>query len=236
MKIAKSAELFGFTLGFVIAWTACHVHLAEPRKPVTLRALYGLQPPKRLRALQTALVLVDFQDEFVAGRLPLPEANVAIQHARDLADWAHHAGIWLVMVKNVSARPKSPIFAADSKTSAFLPALVPRAGDFVLQKSMASAFTQTSFDADLHAHHIDTLIVGGFMTHLAVATTASDATMLGYHVVVAADATATRDLPGAGNQAAIDADSLQRAALDSLADRVADVMLAREIMALPVSR
>ncbi len=114
-------------------------------------------------------MLVDFQDEFVAGRLPLPrpEARGAIQRAQDLADWARHVGILVVLVKNISARPKSPLFAADSKTSELVAGLRPHAEDLVLQKSLASAFTQTSFDADLHARHIDTLIIGGFMTHLA---------------------------------------------------------------------
>jgi hypothetical protein len=60
--------------------------------------------------------------------------------------------------------------------------------------------------------------------------------VLGYRVLVAADATATRDLPGAAGDASVDASSLKRAALAALADRVADVLVDRAIMALPVTR
>ena len=74
------------------------------------------------------------------------------------------------------------------------------------------------------------------MTHLAVLSTASDATVLGYRVVVAADATATRALPGAGGEDGVDPAALQRAALAAMADRVADVMPGRAIMALPINR
>jgi hypothetical protein len=59
---------------------------------------------------------------------------------------------------------------------------------------------------------------------------------LGYHVVVAGEATATRSLPGAGGEDGVDATVLQRAALDAMADRIADVLPNRAILALPVVR
>jgi hypothetical protein len=58
--------------------------------------------------------------------------------------------------------------------------------------------------------------------------------VLGHRVIVAADATATRSLPGAGGQRGVDAVTLQRAALASMADRAADVMPSRAVVRLPV--
>jgi nicotinamidase-related amidase len=101
---------------------------------------------------------------------------------------------------------------------------------------MMGAFSRTHLDQDLRARGIDTLIIGGFMTHLAVLSTASDATVLDYHVLVAADATATRALPGAGGEKAVDSLLLQRATLAAMADRVADVLRVQELMALNVAR
>jgi hypothetical protein len=49
----------------------------EP-KATTVRAMYGLKPPSALLAQKTALVLVDFQDELVHGRLALPAVNAAL--------------------------------------------------------------------------------------------------------------------------------------------------------------
>ena len=74
------------------------------------------------------------------------------------------------------------------------------------------------------------------MTHLAVSITANDAYVRGYRVVVAADATATRTLPAAGGGGAVDAATLQSAALAALADRAADVWPVPAIMALPLAR
>jgi nicotinamidase-related amidase len=227
--------------GFVVAMAAASAVRGMPprdakHEPTTLRTLYGLEPPTSLAAAHTALVLVDFQEEFVTGRLPLPAGRAAIERAVELAAWARRSGILVVHVQNVGNRPGSPLFAPGSETTAIVRDLRPLPGDFVLQKATGGAFSRTTFDAELRTRGIDTLIVGGLMTHLAVLITATDATVLGYHVVVAVDATATRDLPGAGGEAGVDAATLKRAALDAMADRVADVMPCRAVMALPVVR
>ena len=228
-------------LGLVIVLVVALVVLGVWSTPVaqapsTLRALYGLSPPRALRAPQTAVLLVDFQDEFVHGGLPLPAARAAIGRAAALAAWARRSSILVVRVHNVSARPDSPLFRRGAATTAFVPELAPQPGDLVLEKSMVGAFSRTNLDAELRARGVDTLIVGGFMTHLAVLSTATDATVLDYRVVVAADATATRALPGAGGEDGVDPAALQRAALAAMADRVADVMPGRAIMALPMQR
>ena len=74
------------------------------------------------------------------------------------------------------------------------------------------------------------------MTHLAVFTTVrATPPRSASRVLVAGDATATRALPGAAGQSAVDVRSLQRAALAAMADRVADVMVSPAIIALPVT-
>jgi nicotinamidase-related amidase len=233
MNLMKIAAIILLAGALPAALFARVTHAAE--ETPTLRALYGLEPPRSLSAAHTTVVLVDMQNEFVNGRLPLPGARAAIARAAELAAWARRSGILVVLVKNVVTRPGSPVFAAGSKGTELVPELEPHAVDFVLQKSIAGAFSRTSLDIELRNRGIDTVIVGGFMTHLAVLVTANDGLVLGYRVLVAADATATRALPGAAGTRGIDAAALQRAALDTLADRVADVMLTRSIVGLPVT-
>ena len=102
-----------------------------------------------------------------------------------------------------------------------------------MTKPTGGAFTETELDAMLRARGIETLVIAGIMAHLAVAITAQDAIILGYHVVVAADATATRDLPGAAGAPPWTNQALQQAALAAIADRFADVMPTHQILALP---
>jgi nicotinamidase-related amidase len=202
--------------------------------PTTLRALYGLKAPERFERAKTALVLVDFQEEFFSGKLRLPHGARAAVHAAELLEWARHQGILVVHVRNVVARPGSPIFAPDSPTSRIIRSLTPGVGEAVVTKSMVGAFSRTELDRELRARQIDTILVAGLMTHLAVQATAIDATVLGYRVVVASDASATRALPGAGGYTGVDAELLQRAALAGMADRVADVLPVRQITRLQV--
>ena len=202
--------------------------------PTTLRALFGLKAPDHLERTKTALVLVDFQEEFLSGKLRLPGATRAAGHAAELLDWARRNGILVVHVRNIAARASSPVFAPDSPGSKIIGPLAPAPGELVITKSMVGAVSRTALDQQLRERQIETLVVAGFMTHLAVQATAIDATVLGYRVVVAADAVATRALPGAGGYAGVDAELLQRAVLAGMADRVADVMLVRQITRLSV--
>ncbi len=199
----------------------------------TLRALYHVKPIDDVDPGRTALVLVDFQEEFFGGRLHLPDAPAAAASARRLLDWARRHGVTVVHVHHIVLRPDSPVFAEGSPGARPVEALASRDGEIVLVKHLAGAFSRTDLDAVLRARGVHSLVIAGLMTHLAVDTTVRDAAVLGYNVVVAADATATRDLPGALGQPVLDRQAVQRVALASLADRFADVLTTDAIVALP---
>ncbi|HET9933365.1 MAG TPA: isochorismatase family protein [Polyangiaceae bacterium] len=223
-------------LATAVALASLAAPTIHPERPTTLRALYGLKAPERLSARRTALVLVDFQDEFFHGRLVLRDGAAAASAAKELLSWARRSNVLVVHVRNVAARADSPVFRAGSSAVEIVPELRPLPDEMVIQKSSGGAFTHTELDQRLRARDIDTLVVCGLMTHLAVATSAADATALGYRVVVAADAVATRELPGVLTPASVDATTLQRASLAALADRMADVISVRAIVTLPLER
>jgi len=204
-----------------------------PDAPSTLRRAYGLRAPDAIAAARTALVLVDVQREFIDGRLRVPDAAGAVAHARRLLAWARTTGVQVVFVRQEAAAPGAPLFARGSRGAELADGLVPRPDELVVVKTAAGAFSNTTLHATLHARGIELLVLAGMMTHLAVDTTARDGTVLGYRVVIAADATATRSLPGPRGDGVIDHATLQRVALAALADRFADVLTTDEIVALP---
>ena len=203
--------------------------------PATLRSMYAIPRPDRLQPSKTALVLVDFQEEFFHGRLYVPDAPRAARNAAALLRWARSSGIHVTHVCQVATKWDSPLFAPGSKTVAFVPELGPTPGEVVVTKSAAGGFTRTNLDGILRAKDVDTLIVGGLMTHLAVDSTVRDGAVLGYHVIVASDATATRDLPATDGGPSVDALMVQRSALAALGDRFADVLSTKEIERLSMS-
>jgi nicotinamidase-related amidase len=201
----------------------------------TLRAIYGLPPQRSLAAHHTAVILVDFQREFFDGGLrSVAHAPAAVGQAVALRAWARAHGMLVVHVRNVVPRANSPLFAASSSTVQFVSALEPAPDEPVVTKQSAGGFSNTKLHELLTARAIDTLIVAGIMTHLAVDTTARDASVRGYKVVVVADACATRALPSPVDAATIDAREVQRVALASLADRFADVRSLAALRSLPV--
>lgn len=203
--------------------------------PATLRQRYGLRPPAEVQPAHTALVLVDLQREFLDGGLPLPDAGSAVDHARQLLAWARRTGVHVVFVRQQAASAGAPLFAPGSPGAALAPGLEPGPGELIITKSAAGAFSNTALHPLLADRGVKLLVVAGLMTHLAVDTTARDGTVLGYQVMIAGDATATRSLPGPRGDGIVDHAALQRAALAALADRFADIATTEEIVSLPVS-
>ncbi|WP_437274464.1 isochorismatase family protein [Sorangium sp. So ce375] len=204
--------------------------------PTTLRRLYGLGQVDRLHRARTALVLVDFQEEFFSGGLKLPGARAALENATRLLRWARESGITVAHVRNVGAKG-ARLFAADSPRADFAPGARPLDGELVVTKSMAGGFTRTDLDDQLRRRGVDTIIVSGLMTHLAVDSTVRDGLVLGYRVVLPSDASASRDLPaveGARGALLLDHRTVHEVSLAALADRFADVLPTEAVVALPL--
>ncbi|CAI8824679.1 Cysteine hydrolase [Pseudomonas sp. IT-93MI4] len=198
----------------------------------TIRALSGATPVDHLPAGKSALVVIDFQNEYFSGKMPIPEGAAALAKTRELITFADSHKIPVYHVQHV-APAGSPVFAIDGQTVKFHPDMQPRPQDVVLQKSTVSVFASTDLDQQLKNAGIQTLIISGLMTHACVAGAARDAAPLGYNVIVASDASATRAITRA-NGVSIDKDSLHKAALAEVEDTFGDVLSTAQIVKLPV--
>ncbi|WP_202369778.1 cysteine hydrolase family protein [Pseudomonas sp. MWU318] len=198
----------------------------------TIRAMSGATPVDHLPAGKSALVVIDFQNEYFSGRMPIPDGAAALAKTRELITFADSHKIPVYHVQHV-APAGSPVFAINGQTVKFHPDMQPRPQDVVLQKSTVSVFASTDLDQQLKKAGIQTLIISGLMTHACVAGAARDAAPLGYNVIVASDASATRAITRA-NGVSIDKDSLHKAALAEVEDTFGDVLSTAQIVKLPV--
>lgn len=190
----------------------------------TLRELSGLPAGQALPSGRTALLLIDYQNEYLDGALPLVGAVQAVAEAVRLRDAAQRLG-WTVIHVHHQTRLGAPIFAPGSAGAAPIPALAPRAGEAVVVKKLPSSFAGTELAALLEQGGSDTLLLAGFMTHNCVDSTAREAFHRGLRVVVAADACATRDLPLPGEpRTVLPAAAVQAGVLAGLNDRIAEVV------------
>lgn len=198
----------------------------------TIRAMSGATPVDHLPAGKSALIVIDFQNEYFSGRMPVPDGAAALAKTRELITFADSHKIPVYHVQHI-APAGSAVFAIDGETVKFHKDMQPRPQDVVLQKSTVSVFASTDLDQQLKKAGIQTLIISGLMTHACVAGAARDAAPLGYNVIVASDASATRAITRA-NGVSIDKDSLHKAALAEVEDTFGDVLGTAQIVKLPV--
>ena len=202
----------------------------------TIRSIGGAQATSGIEARSTALVLIDFQNEYFTGRLPLPEGEAALRQAAALMRFADRHGIAVFHVQHVNGAA-SPLFAAASPAADIHAGLAQLEWHRVVRKTTVSTFASTDLDAQLRALGVKTLIVAGLMTHMCVSTMVRDARQFGgdrnYSVLLAADACATRDIEG-WDGGVVSHWVLHGATLTALSDNFAEVLPTAAILDLPI--
>jgi nicotinamidase-related amidase len=216
--------------GLIAAMAMSAPGVAAVNPHPTIRAMAGAAAPERLNPATTALVVIDFQNEYFTGKMPVPDGQAAMENARRLVAFADRSGIAVYHVQHV-APAGSPVFAIDGDTVKFHPQMQPRPGDAVMQKQTVSAFAGTDLAERLRKAKVETVIVAGLMTHACVAGAARDAVPAGFQVIVASDATATRAITRA-NGDTVDHRALHRAALAEIEDTFGSVLTTQQITEL----
>lgn len=199
----------------------------------TIRTMSGATATPQLTANQTAVIVIDIQNEYFAGgKMPIPDGMKALQNSKRLVEFAHKHGMLVFFVRHEGAAD-GPLFAKGSRFAEFHKDLQPGKNDRVITKATPSSFVGTDLKQQLDSLGIKQLIVTGLMTHMCVSSTARDAVPLGYSVIIPEDATATRDLATWDNKV-VDHKVLQQSALTGVADVFAEIKTTDAVLALPV--
>jgi nicotinamidase-related amidase len=174
--------------------------------------------PARIR--DASLVLIDFQNEYLAGPIAVAGAHAAIAGAVQLLKSAREHGAPLFHVAHKGRA--GGLFDRAGERGQIVAGLAPLAGETVIEKGLPNAFAGTDLKAHLEAAARKDIILCGFMTHMCVSSTARAALDHGFRVTIAASSCGTRDLPdGAGG--VIPAATVHAVSLAALADRFAIV-------------
>ena len=174
-----------------------------------------------------ALVVIDVQNEYVSGNLPIayPELSESLKNIGLAMDTASALGVPVVVVQQV-APETSPIFAKGSHGYALHEVVTSRSYDHHVEKTLPSVFVGTDLAPWLEARSIDTIVIVGYMTQNCDESTARDALHRGLAVEFLSDATGT--LAMANQQGSLGAEELHRAVLLVLQSRFAAVSTTRE--------
>ncbi|MGB8213630.1 MAG: cysteine hydrolase family protein [Anaerolineales bacterium] len=165
--------------------------------------------------MKTALLLIDIQnDYFPGGRMELEAPLAAAQPAHRLLDFFRRHEWPTVHIQHISTRPGATFFLPDTEGMKIHAAIAPLEGETVLVKHFPNSFRETGLLEHLKGLEIERLVLCGMMTHLCVDATMRAAADLGYPVLLAADACATRGL--AYGDVKVPADHVQAAFLAAL--------------------
>jgi ureidoacrylate peracid hydrolase len=167
-----------------------------------------------IEAARAALVVVDMQNHFVAEGFPaeVPLSREIVPVINRLARAIRAAGGQVAWVQTTAAgalehwgnhhkhrltpgQRDKRLASLDEGAEGFklFPALEPAAGDLRVKKIKYSAFIAGSsdIDAQLKGRGVETVLIAGTATNVCCESSARDAMMLDYRVVMLADANAT---------------------------------------------
>lgn len=149
--------------------------------------------------MTAALVLIDLQlDYFPGGAHPLVGPEAAVANAAAVLERFRASGQPVIHVFEVWDDPEATFFRPGTPGVEIHPAVAPREGEHVVQKSNANAFLDTRLEADLRALGANEVVVAGMMTCVCVDSSVRAAADLGFEVTVIGDACAAPALAYGG--------------------------------------
>jgi nicotinamidase-related amidase len=192
----------------------------------TLRSISGL-PTTAFSLTDSTLVIVDAQQEYSSGVLPLPDVDSATINIARLLEAARASGTPVVHIAHQGGAGEAFDPAVGGR---IIDRLSPLETESVVHKSLPNAFADTNLQERLNKLDRQQLIIVGFMTHMCISATARNAIDLGFDSTVVSDASATRALPSANGQDDIAATQVHAGALAGLADRFSVVATTAEVL------
>jgi len=173
-----------------------------------------------------ALLVIDVQNEYFTGKLPVCYPADTLPNILRAVTGAKQAGIPVVIVRHSMPGEGASAFVKGTDAWELHDAVKTIESDHYVEKHLPSAFVGTDLQAWLDAQGIDTVVISGYMTQFCCDTTARYAMHLGYNVEFLSDGTATLGFEnGAG---AVSAEELHRAILVVQAARFSRVMTTAE--------
>ena len=180
--------------------------------------------------MKTALLVIDIQkDYFPGGKYPLVNPLEAAQKAYMILQCFRESGNHHVHIQHISLEPDATFFVSGDRGTDIHDSVAHFEGEPIVYKHEPNSFLNTNLLELLKSWEIERVVITGMMTHMCVDATARAASDLGFQVIVAEDACATRDLKY--GETTIPADLVHKSFLAALRS-YGKVMKSEELLAL----
>jgi len=145
--------------------------------------------------LKTALLVIDIQnDYFPGGKYPLVNPLDAAKKAYMILQCFREHGGHHVHIQHISKKPDAAFFISGDRGTDIHDSVAHFEGEPIVYKHEPNSFLNTNLLELLKSWEVERVIITGMMTHMCVDATSRAASDLGFQVIIAEDACATRDL------------------------------------------
>lgn len=173
-----------------------------------------------------ALLVIDVQNEYFTGRLPVTFPEGSLNNILRAMDHAACVGMPVAVIQHSAAGKDSPTFRKGSEGWKLHPEIELRRRDILIEKSLPGSFTGTGLEKWLRDAGVGSVAICGYMAQMCCDTTARQAFHLGFAVDFLSDAIGT--LAVHNSAGAISAPDLHRAVMVTQAMRFARVIETKE--------
>ena len=173
--------------------------------------------------MSRALVVIDVQNEYFTGALPITHPAGHLAQILRVMDAAEGRIPTVVIQHHFTDKP---IFRKGTPEWELHPEVAARPRDVLIEKTLPGSFTHTTLEAWLRERGITTVSIAGYMTHMCCDTTARQAVHRGFQVEFLSDATGTLSLTNSAGS--VTAEELQRAILCSQQMLLSEVLTSSE--------
>ena len=172
--------------------------------------------------IRQALLVIDVQNEYFTGRLPVTYPEGSFGNILKAMDHAARANIPVAIIQHTAPSKDSPTFRKGSDEWKLHPEVEKRKRDILIEKNLPGSFTGTELEKWLREQDIERVAICGYMTQMCCDTTARQAFHLGFQVDFLSDATGTLSVQNSAGS--ISASDLHQAVLVTMAAKFVRVV------------
>ncbi len=141
--------------------------------------------------MRRALLVIDVQNEYFTGKLPVTYPEGSLANILDAMDAALGSGVPVVVIRHTSPHPDAKAFVPDTPGWELHEEVRRRVHDLLVEKTLPGSLTGTVLEEWLRKEEVDTVAICGYMTQMCCDTTARQAFHAGFSVEFLSDATGT---------------------------------------------
>lgn len=176
--------------------------------------------------MKKALLVIDVQNEYFTGKLPITYPVGSFGQILKAVDAANQSKVPVILIRHEATQKEAAAFVKGSRGWEIHEDLLAKPYARIIDKTLPGSFTDTELEACLRDMGVDTLVICGYMAQMCCDTTARQAVHLGFAVEFLADATGTLDIANYAGK--ITAEDLHKAVIITQAMRFAKVLTTDE--------